>query len=164
MKFNLKLLGNNLGEIDTGPVEKYLRSLPSLVRAFSLGMLHPKVSGWMKLYAISGIVYFFSPLDIVPDFITGVGFLDDAIYMLLIMQVFLRHIDREVLAAILGGQAEDSVFFDVKEGLDAFRQTFGELYDRVSGAFKVAVERDGATASSESSAEGEATGEDVTRG
>lgn len=164
MKLNLKLLGNDLGEIDTSPVEEYLRSLPQLIRAFSIALLHPRVSGWMKLYAISGIIYFFSPLDIVPDFITGVGFLDDAIYMLLVMQAFLRRTDREVLAEILGGAAEKSVFFNVKDGLDAFRQTFGDLYDRVSGAFKVAIDRETASAKADTNATGEATGEDVTGG
>ncbi len=164
MKLNLKLLGNDLGEIDTSPVEEYLRSLPQLIRAFSIALFHPRVSGWMKLYAISGIIYFFSPLDIVPDFITGVGFLDDAIYMLLIMQAFLRRTDREVLAEILGGAAEKSVFFNVKDGLDAFRRTFGDLYDRVSGAFKVAIDRETASAKADTNAAGEATGEDVTGG
>jgi uncharacterized membrane protein YkvA (DUF1232 family) len=164
VKLNLKLLGNDLGEVDTGPVEEYLRSLPQLVRAFSLGLLHPRVSGWMKLYAVSGIVYFFSPLDIVPDFITGVGFLDDAIYMLLIMQVFLRSIDREVLAQILGGAAESSVFFDVREGLDAFRRTFGDLYDRVSSTFKTTIGRQAVTPEPTADNGGETTGEDVTGG
>ena len=164
MKLNLKLLGSDLGEIDTSPVEEYLRSLPQLMRAFSLGLLHPRVSGWMKLYAISGIIYFFSPLDIVPDFITGIGFLDDAIYMLLIMQTFLRRMDRDVLAQILGGAAEKSVFFDVKEGLDAFRRTFGDLYDRVSSSFTTAIDRESASVEVEPAAPGEATGEDVTGG
>jgi hypothetical protein len=55
VKLNLKLLGNDLGEIDTSPVEEYLRSLPQLIRAFSIALFHPRVSGWMKLYAISGL-------------------------------------------------------------------------------------------------------------
>lgn len=130
MKLNFKILGNDLGEYDITPVEPYLRSLPRLIRAFVAGMAHPDVSPWMKLFATAGIVYFFSPLDIVPDFITGIGFVDDTIIALLIMQAFLRRIPQPLLERLLG-DAKDSVFFNVKDGLAACQETFSGIYIKV---------------------------------
>jgi len=130
VKLNFKILGNDLGEYDITPVEPYLRSLPRLIRAFVTAMAMPEVSPWMKLFATSGIIYFLSPLDIIPDFITGIGFVDDVIIVLLIMQAFLRRVPQPVLERILDG-AGDSVFFNVKDGLAACQNTFSEIYAKV---------------------------------
>ncbi len=160
MKLNFKILGNDLGEYDITPVEPYLRSLPRLIRAFVAGMAHPEVSPWMKIFATAGIVYFFSPLDIVPDFITGVGFIDDVIIMLLIMQAFLRRIPQPLLERILGS-AGDSVFFNVKDGLAACQNTFAEIYAKVMERYDSLLEQGEASApapgdlGAEKSAEGE---------
>lgn len=136
MKLNLRLLGADLGEYDLTPVQPYLRSLPRLIRAFFLGMAHPGVSGWLKLYAIAGIVYFFSPLDIVPDVITGIGFVDDTIFALMIMQAFLRNLDQPLLKRLLDGDPEETVFFNVREALTAFRETFSTVYERVAARYQ----------------------------
>ncbi len=139
MKFKLQLMGNDLGEYDLTPVEPYLKSLPKLVRAFILAMAHPKVSPWMKIFATAGIVYFFSPLDIIPDFITGIGYVDDAILMLLIMQAFLARVPRPVLERILGSGAQDNVFFNVKDGIAACKATFSSVYDKVMERFDAVI-------------------------
>ncbi len=141
MKINLKILGNDLGEYDLTRVEPYLKGLPRLIRAFAVGMTHPKVSPWMKLYALAGIIYFFSPLDIMPDFITGIGFVDDAIFALLIMQMFLRQLGPDLLSRILGGDPQEQVFFNVKNGVEAFRDTFGDIYEKVSERYTNLAEK-----------------------
>jgi|GEM_PF-1645903 len=156
MKFELKFLGEEYGTIDLTPVEPYLKGLPRLIRAFFLAMLHPKVSGWMKLYALAGIVYFFSPLDIVPDFVTGIGFVDDAIFALLIMQAFLHRVPRPALARILGTEdAQKSlVFFNVKEATKAFSTLFGALYRTISERFGELVSKYGTAQQGEGTAAG----------
>jgi len=49
-----------------------------------------RVSILLKCYAASGLVYFFSPLDVVPHDFTGVGLVDDMIIALVIMQAFIE--------------------------------------------------------------------------
>jgi uncharacterized membrane protein YkvA (DUF1232 family) len=139
VKFKLQLMGNDLGEYDLSPVEPYLKSLPRLIRAFLAGMISPDVSPWMKVFAAAGIVYFFSPLDIIPDFITGIGYVDDAILMLLIMQAFLARVPQPVLERILGSDVKDSVFFNVKDGLAACKATFSSVYDKVMERFDAVI-------------------------
>jgi uncharacterized membrane protein YkvA (DUF1232 family) len=56
-----------------------------------------RVSLWLKTCACCGLVYSFSPLDVVPDFITGIGLLDDLIVALLIMQTFVTLAPRVVV-------------------------------------------------------------------
>jgi len=48
-----------------------------------------RVSWWLKTSSISGLIYVFSPLDVMPD-ISGVGLLDDILVALLIMQAFIE--------------------------------------------------------------------------
>lgn len=140
MKFELNL-GPSKTQIDTSPVEKYLRALPKLIGAFIGCLTSSEVPLSMKLYAISGITYFLSPLDIVPDLFTGVGFVDDTIFVLLIMQVFLSKVDKPVLQRLLKtDQAEvDEIFFDVKEGVETLSKFFTGIYKTVRDSFDLLV-------------------------
>jgi uncharacterized membrane protein YkvA (DUF1232 family) len=67
-----------------------LLNLHHTARLFLALMLDRRVPLWYKASACCGLVYIFSPLDVVPDFITGIGLLDDIIIALLIMQAFLE--------------------------------------------------------------------------
>ncbi len=126
---------------DLTPVKKYIFALPKLIRTFVYALFSPQVSAWMKLYAIAGITYFYSPLDIVPDIVTGIGFVDDTIFALLIMQAFLSKVDKDVLAKILKCEDTqiDQVFFNVREGTSAFAKFFASLYETVKNTFDALV-------------------------
>jgi uncharacterized membrane protein YkvA (DUF1232 family) len=67
-----------------------LLNLHHTARLFFALLLDRRVPLWYKTSACCGLVYIFSPLDVVPDFITGIGLLDDIIVALLIMQAFLE--------------------------------------------------------------------------
>ena len=49
-----------------------------------------RVPWLLKLYAVSGLIYFFSPLDVVPHDFTGFGLVDDIIVALVIMQAMIE--------------------------------------------------------------------------
>ncbi len=137
MKFDVNL-GSVKASVDLTPVEEYLKALPKLIRAFLSALVHPEVPGWLKVYAIAGITYFYSPLDIVPDFFTGIGFVDDTILALLIMQTFLSRLDETLLRRILRADETDpkAVFFNVREGTEAFAKFFASLYKTIKGAYQ----------------------------
>lgn len=48
----------------------------------------PRVPLWMKVIPFLGIAYVLSPLDIIPDFIIGIGQLDDLVVILATMRLF----------------------------------------------------------------------------
>ena len=54
-----------------------LMALVRLVRAWSRGE-YKRLPGKTILMAVAAIIYFLDPLDLIPDFIPGIGYLDDA--------------------------------------------------------------------------------------
>ncbi len=61
-------------------VKKALRSIPFMneVVAAYYAMLDSQTPTRTRLTLLGALIYFVSPFDVVPDFILGVGFLDDA--------------------------------------------------------------------------------------
>lgn len=58
-------------------VREELIALIELVKAYTKGE-YRSVPWKVIIYAIAAIIYFVNPLDIIPDFLFGIGFLDDA--------------------------------------------------------------------------------------
>ncbi|PWT72492.1 MAG: hypothetical protein C5B59_15595 [Bacteroidetes bacterium] len=50
-----------------------------------------------KIPAIAALVYLFSPIDLIPDFIPFAGYLDDLVIVPLLLQVSLRLLPPEVI-------------------------------------------------------------------
>lgn len=81
---------------------------------------------WLKVAAVSGMIYIFSPLDVIPE-ISGVGLLDDIIVALLIMQAFVEYAPAGVLEAhceklgIRPEQALIDVPHTVRDALELYR-------------------------------------------
>ncbi|MBK1624563.1 YkvA family protein [Afifella marina] len=61
-------------------VRKALRTIPFMHEVVSAyyAMLDPRTPTRAKLTVVAALAYFVSPFDLVPDFIVGLGFLDDA--------------------------------------------------------------------------------------
>ncbi|SEQ55987.1 Uncharacterized membrane protein YkvA, DUF1232 family [Faunimonas pinastri] len=61
-------------------VKKALRQIPFMdeVVAAYYAMLDPATPMRSRLIIIGALAYFVSPFDVIPDFIVGLGFLDDA--------------------------------------------------------------------------------------
>ena len=58
---------------------EYLLAAPDLFVLLSRLALDPRVSPRAKAKVATGLVYFLSPMDLVPDFLGPVGFLDDVV-------------------------------------------------------------------------------------
>jgi uncharacterized membrane protein YkvA (DUF1232 family) len=57
----------------------------------------PRVPLYTKIFAICVVAYAFSPVDLIPDFIPILGYLDDLILVPLGVYIALRMFPREVL-------------------------------------------------------------------
>ncbi|MCT9852224.1 DUF1232 domain-containing protein [Priestia megaterium] len=58
---------------------------------------HPKVPFYVKLLSILIIAYAFSPVDLIPDFVPVLGYLDDIILIPFAIKFVLKLIPKDVL-------------------------------------------------------------------
>lgn len=75
-----------------------LRQLKKETYAIYLACKHPKVPWYAKALAACVVAYAFSPIDLIPDFIPIIGYLDDIIIVPLGIAIVVRMISPEVLA------------------------------------------------------------------
>ncbi|GEM_PF-2349725 len=74
-----------------------LLNLHKTGRLFWRLALDRRVPWSLKIYAVAGLVYFFSPLDVVPHDFTGIGLVDDIIVALVIMQALIEMAPEDVV-------------------------------------------------------------------
>jgi uncharacterized membrane protein YkvA (DUF1232 family) len=132
---------------DNGPTRRIggllgMLNLHHTARVFLAAQLDRRVPLWLKVCAWSGMVYVFSPLDVMPELFTGIALLDDIIFSLIIMQSFLETIPPEVVedhCARLGIKPEQ-VFISVPQtirearSIYTFMREFGSAFKDGAGA------------------------------
>lgn len=74
------------------------RGLRIEVYAIYLAYRDPRVSWFARLFAACIVAYAFSPIDLIPDFIPILGYLDELVLIPLGVAVAVRMIPPEVLA------------------------------------------------------------------
>jgi uncharacterized membrane protein YkvA (DUF1232 family) len=82
-------------------VEKWknkARTLKQNVHVLYLSARHPATPWYAKLFAACVVAYVFSPIDLIPDFIPVIGYLDDLILVPLGIALAVRMIPPEVLS------------------------------------------------------------------
>lgn len=83
------------------PVRHRLRSWARALKLeiFTLyyGIRNPETPWYAKALAVLVVSYAFSPIDLIPDFIPVLGYLDDAILLPLGIALVIRLMPREVL-------------------------------------------------------------------
>jgi uncharacterized membrane protein YkvA (DUF1232 family) len=90
------------------------RKLKQDVVAVALAMRDPRVPWYAKAFGALIVAYALSPIDLVPDFIPVIGYLDDLVLVPLGLLLMLRLIPAEVLAehrAAAAGVAERPVSY-----------------------------------------------------
>lgn len=85
--------------------EPYRRIFQLRTRAklqlFRMLLRDPRIPPLVKLLPIITIVYLICPIDLIPDFIPGVGHLDDLVVVVLALYLVFRLTPPQVLASLL---------------------------------------------------------------
>ena len=68
-------------------------------RQLWFALRHPDAPGWLKLGTLLIVLYVISPIDLIPDFIPVIGFLDDAILAPLAIRWLLRRLPPHIAQA-----------------------------------------------------------------
>jgi uncharacterized membrane protein YkvA (DUF1232 family) len=71
-----------------------LRALPDLARMLTRLVADPVLPRSVKIALAAALVYLASPLDLIPDFIPFVGYLDDVLVAALVVDGVLNWVDR----------------------------------------------------------------------
>ena len=74
------------------------RLLKGEVIALSFAVRHPRVPWYAKLLAACVVAYALSPIDLIPDFIPVLGYLDDLVLVPLGVALVIRLVPPDVLA------------------------------------------------------------------
>lgn len=78
--------------------QQQVRHLKTMTYALYLAYRDPRVSWGARLLVAAIVAYAFSPIDLIPDFIPVLGYLDDAILLPLGIMLAIRMIPPDVLA------------------------------------------------------------------
>jgi len=79
-------------------LKKRARRLKAEVYALYLAYRDPRVPWYARVFAAGVVAYAISPMDLIPDFIPVLGYLDDLILVPLGIVLALRMIPPEVMA------------------------------------------------------------------
>jgi uncharacterized membrane protein YkvA (DUF1232 family) len=60
---------------------------------------HPAAPAWLKIGAALIVLYVVSPIDLIPDFIPGIGMLDDMVLVPLAIRFLLNRLPPELAQA-----------------------------------------------------------------
>ena len=79
---------------------------------------HPQSPGWLKLGVVGLALYFLLPIDLIPDFIPGLGMVDDLVIIPFALNWLLRklpaHVRSEAERQARGGSAADDIVEEVR--------------------------------------------------
>jgi uncharacterized membrane protein YkvA (DUF1232 family) len=73
------------------------KQLRSEVYALYLASKHPKTPWYAKAFAIFIIGYALSPIDLIPDFVPVIGYIDDLVLVPAGISLLIKMIPREIL-------------------------------------------------------------------
>lgn len=113
-----------------GTLREVAMFLPNFVILLKRLVTDPRVPRKSKLVLGATLVYVVSPIDVVPDFVPGLGQLDDVIVVLLALHSILNRVDEEVVVELWPGR--EDVIRIVRAGLAAAAQVLpGKWESRV---------------------------------
>src|SRR5436305_1048195 len=79
-------------------LKRRARQLKADVHALYLAGLHPQTPRYAKLYLLAVVAYALSPIDLIPDFIPVLGFLDEIVLLPFAIALAVKLIPEEVMA------------------------------------------------------------------
>lgn len=114
--------GENLPEVrDRSSARRVLHELtmflPNFVVLLKRLMTDPRVPRRSKMMVGATALYLVSPIDVIPDFIPGLGQLDDIVLAVLALHSLLNRVDEEVI--LEHWQGDEDVIRMIRAGVSA---------------------------------------------
>lgn len=121
------------GPADLGEAIELVKQLPAYARLAWDLLRDPRVPAEQKVVLAAVGAYVLMPLDIIPDFIPGLGQVDDVAVVLLGLRWFIRAAPEEVVSEHLAriGRNDD----DMRRDLEQAQRLLGESFAKVRQEF-----------------------------
>jgi uncharacterized membrane protein YkvA (DUF1232 family) len=103
---------------DSASVTQALRLLPDLIRLFKRLLADRTLPSGIRFRVLLLLAYLALPIDLIPDFVTVLGYADDAIVVALVLRSVSRRAGPDVLAAHWPGTPEGLAAVQRMCGLD----------------------------------------------
>ncbi len=78
-------------------VTALLRALPDVARLIARLVTDPVLPRAVKIALAAAALYLVSPIDLLPDFIPFIGYLDDALLVSVLVDGIVNHVDRALV-------------------------------------------------------------------
>ena len=82
-----------------------LRALPDIARLIARLVVDPLLPRAAKIALAAAAVYLASPIDLIPDFIPFIGYLDDVLLAAIVLDGILNYVDRSLIVKYWPGSA-----------------------------------------------------------
>lgn len=112
----------------------WAKALKLDVLALWFALKHPSVSGWAKAIAFIAVAYALSPIDLIPDFIPVLGYLDDLIIVPVLVWLALKLIPTDLM-----NQARDQAVEWINSNQSKPKSYAGLLFVLVVWLFCLAI-------------------------
>jgi uncharacterized membrane protein YkvA (DUF1232 family) len=87
-------------------VKQLLKALPNLIRLIAKLVTDPMLPRAAKIALAAAMVYLASPLDLIPDVIPFLGYLDDLLLASVLVDGLLNYVDRALVLKYWPGTPE----------------------------------------------------------
>ena len=78
-------------------MKELVRALPDLARLIARLVADPVLPRVAKVALAAAAVYLVSPVDLIPDFLPFIGYLDDVLLVAIILDGILSYVDRSLV-------------------------------------------------------------------
>jgi uncharacterized membrane protein YkvA (DUF1232 family) len=87
-------------------VKALLKSLPDIARLIGRLVTDPRLPATAKIALVAAAVYLASPVDLMPDFVPLLGYLDDVVLAAIVLDGILNYVDRGLVLRYWPGSPE----------------------------------------------------------
>ena len=83
-----------------------LRAMPDIVRLIARLVVDPRLPRAAKVALAAAAIYLASPIDLVPDFVPFLGWLDDLLLAAMVVDGVINYVDRSLILKYWPGTPE----------------------------------------------------------
>jgi uncharacterized membrane protein YkvA (DUF1232 family) len=87
-------------------MKRLLKAIPDVIRVIARLVGDPVLPRGVKIALGAALAYLMSPIDLIPDFVPVLGYLDDMLLVAIVVDGVLNYVDRKIVLKYWPGSPE----------------------------------------------------------